>query len=172
MDLMHAIKPLSAIFYILDLFPGTRLYTASMERLKLSDDIWLERVEDILYFEKDPLLNREMILDFGKRLREDFYRHLPAFVDCLELIQDPAFNRLHADFYSRLAMTFSHGDYARLESINAPRAIAENLYKKALQYHADHRAFLGLGMLFQQQRKFDDANNHCKPGFSGIPRQL
>ena len=38
-----------------------------MERLGLTDDIWLERVEDILYFENDPLLTREMILEFGSR---------------------------------------------------------------------------------------------------------
>jgi len=169
MDLMLATKPLSAIFYILDLFPGTRLYTDLMERLKFSDDIWLERVEDILYFEKDPLLTREMILDFGKRLRGGFYQHLPEFVDHLELIQDPAFNRLHADFYSRLAMTFSHGDYARLKAIKAPRAIAEKLYKKALQYHTDHRAFLGLGMLFQQQRKIEDAINIVEQGLAQFP---
>ena len=169
MDLMHAIKPLSAIFYILDLFPGTQLYAEFMERLNLTDDIWLERVEDILYFEKDPLLTQEMILDFGKQLREDFYRHLPEFVDHLELIQDPGFNRLHADFYSRLAMTFSHGDYAHLEAIKSPQTIAEKLYKKALQYHTDHRAFLGLGMLFQQQRKIEDAKNIVEQGLSEFP---
>ncbi len=169
MDLIHAIKPLSAIFYILDLFPGTQLYTEFMERLGLTDDIWLERVEDILYFEKDPLLTREMVLDFGKQLREDFYQHLPEFVDQVKLIQDPAFNCLHADFYSRLAMTFSHGDYTHPETINSPQTIAEKLYKKALQYHEDHRAFLGLGMLFQQQRKFEDAKNIVDQGLAEFP---
>ena len=169
MDLIHAIKPLSAIFYILDLFPGTQLYAEFMERLGLTDDIWLERAEDILYFEKDPLLTREMVLAFGKQLREDFYQHLPEFVDHVELIQDPAFDRLHADFYSRLAMTFSHGDYAHLETINSPQTIAEKLHKKALQYHKDHRAFLGLGMLFQERRKIEDAKNIVDQGLAEFP---
>ncbi|MEK6195141.1 MAG: B12-binding domain-containing radical SAM protein [Deltaproteobacteria bacterium] len=169
MDLIHAIKPLSAIFYILDLFPGTQLYAEFMERLGLTDDIWLERVEDILYFEKDPLLTREMVLAFGKQLREDFYQHLPEFVDHVELIQDPAFDRLHADFYSRLAMTFSHGDYAHLETINSPQTIAEKLHKKALQFHKDHRAFLGLGMLFQEQRNLEDAKNIVDRGLAEFP---
>ena len=96
-DLIHTIKPLSAIFYILDLFPGTRLTIEFIERLGLTDDIWLERVEDILYFEKDPLLTREMILAFGKKLRENFYQHLPAFVDHLQLFIDHAEQRMHDD---------------------------------------------------------------------------
>lgn len=169
MVLVHALKPLSTIFYILDLFPGTQLYIELMERLGLTDDIWLERVEDILYFEKDPLLTREMILSWGKHLRKDFYRHLPAFVDNLELIQDPGFNRLHADFYSRLAMTFSHGDYARPEAIDGPLSTAEALYKKALQYHVDHRAFMGLGMLYQHQHKIEDSKKIIEQGLAEFP---
>ena len=172
LDLIHAIKPLGAIFYILDLFPGTRLYKDLVEHRVLTDDIWLERVEDMLYFEKDPLLTREMILAFGKRLRDDFYRHLPAFVEQMALVQDPAFKSLHADFYSRLAMTFSHGDYARIPARKNPYAIAVKLYKNALRYHPDHRAFLGLGMLYQRQRSLKDAKTIVEQGLSAFPHSF
>ena len=172
MDLMHTIKPLSAIFYILDLFPGTRMTIDLMERLGLSDDIWLERAEDILYFEKDPNLTRGMILDWGKHLRQDFLQHLSEYVNDLQLIEEPVFNRLHADFCSRLALTFSHGEYARNKYIKTPQAIAKELFKKALQYHADHRAFLGLGMLYQQQRKFEDAKTIVKQGLAKFPESF
>ena len=122
--------------------------------MQVDDDIWLERVEDILYFENDPELSKELVLSFGRRLRSDFYRHLPEFADSINLVQDKSLDHLHADFLSRLAMTFSHGDYAAIDAIPEPRAVAERLYKRALEYHPDHRAFLGLGMLFQKQRKF------------------
>ncbi len=168
-DLIRTIKPLGVIFYILDLFPGTRLYTEFKKRLNITDDIWLERVEDILYFENDPDLTREMILDFGHRLRTDFYRHLPDFVDDVDLIPDSSFDRLHADFCSRLAMTFSHGDYSRIADINNPRAVAEKLYRKALGYHPDHRAYLGLGMLYQQQHRTGDSQTIVQQGLAEFP---
>ena len=66
-------------------------------------------------------------------------------------------------------MTFGHGDYARMEAIKTPQAIAEKLYKKALQCHEDHRAFLGLGMLFQQQRKIGDAIKIVEKGLALFP---
>ena len=55
-DLIHEIKPLSTIFYILDIFPGTVLYKDFRRRIKVSDDIWLKKIEDIMYFESDPQL--------------------------------------------------------------------------------------------------------------------
>jgi len=168
-DLIHNIKPLGVVFYVLDIFPGTRLYADFKKRMKVTDDIWLERVEDILYFESDPDLTRKMILDFGNRLRTDFYQHLPEFVHHVNLVQDKAFNRLHADFCSRLAMTFSHGDYADISAIKKPETVAERLYQKALGYHPDHRAYLGLGMLYQKQRKFKNALQVLKKGLSQFP---
>ena len=171
-DLIRTIKPLTAIFYILDLFPGTRLTIDLMKRLGLTDDIWLKRVEDILYYEKDPNLTREMILSWGKHLRESFYVHLPEFVNKLKLIEGPGFDRLHADFYSRLAMTFSHGDYARPDIVDTPLPIAEELYKKALQFHMDHRAFLGLGMLYQQQREFQQSKIIVGQGLEAFPESF
>jgi anaerobic magnesium-protoporphyrin IX monomethyl ester cyclase len=78
-DLMQAIQPLGCVFYILDLFPGTALYEDFKRRSHATDDIWLERVEDILYFETDPELSGERILEYGRVLRESFYRSLPGF---------------------------------------------------------------------------------------------
>ena len=37
-DLICEIKPLSVIFYILDIFPGTRLYSEFKEKFNVTDD--------------------------------------------------------------------------------------------------------------------------------------
>jgi len=63
---MLDIKPLGAVFYILDLFPGTALYEDFKRRCNVTDDTWLERVEDIMYFETDPNLSMDLILEFGR----------------------------------------------------------------------------------------------------------
>ena len=63
-DLIGRIKPLSTVFYILDIFPGTRLYEDFKHRLKHTEDVWLKRIEDIMYFETDPDLTPELILAF------------------------------------------------------------------------------------------------------------
>ena len=169
MDLVHEIEPLSVIFYILTIFPGTALYADYKNKHQVTDDIWLERREDILYFETDPDLTQEMVLDFGRRLRSDFYEHLPGFVESLRLIEDKAMDRLHADFYSRLAMTFSHGDYAGTEAIKSKAAIAESLYRRALDYTPDHRAFLGLAIADQQRKDFNGSIRMLKQGLSYFP---
>ena len=142
MDLIHEIKPLSIIFYILDIFPGTALYSDLKKRAKVTDDIWLNRIEDIMYLETDPNLSQELILAFGNTLRTDYYESLPDFVNGIELIDKEEFYEMHADFLSRLAMTFAHGDYATIEGIKEKENIAERLYKKALSYHPDYRAYL------------------------------
>lgn len=153
-QLMRHIKPLGAIFYILDMFPGTKLYEDFKKREKVSDDIWLNRVEDIMYFESDPALSREAILEFGKLLRNEFYKNLPGFIEDIELIGDKTFDRFHADFYSRLGMTFTHGDYATIDAIADKEILAETLFVKALSYFPNIRAYLGLGILYQKQKSF------------------
>ena len=87
-DLMNEIKPLSAIFYILDIFRGTELYEDYKKRENMSDGIWLNRVEDIMYFETDPALHSELIVAFGKMLRTCFYSNLPEYVKDIELIDE------------------------------------------------------------------------------------
>jgi radical SAM superfamily enzyme YgiQ (UPF0313 family) len=168
-ELMLEIQPLAAVFYILDLFPGTALYEDFKRRSGQSDDIWLERVEDIMYFETDPALSAERILAFGRRLREAFYNNLPGFVDALDPVDRRDFDPLHADFFSRLAMTFDQGDYARVEDIpNKPR-LAEALYRRALAYHPDARAYLGLGILNQKAGRHTEAADLLTTGLGHFP---
>jgi tetratricopeptide (TPR) repeat protein len=168
-DLMQAIRPLGAVFYILDLFPGTALYADMQRRMKVTDDIWLQRVEDIMYFETDPALSAEQVLEFGRMLREAFYAGLPGFVQALSPIDDPEFRPLHADFFSRLAMTFDQGDYARVAAIPDKPALAETLYRRALGYHPDARAYLGLGILYQKAGRHQDSADVLTSGLSHFP---
>ncbi|MCK4817878.1 radical SAM protein, partial [bacterium] len=168
-DLIHEIKPLSIIFYILDVFPGTALYADFKKKSKVSDDIWLERVEDIMYFESDPHLSQDLILDFGKKLRTDYYENLRYFADSIELTGKKEFNQMNSDFLSRLGMTFSHGDYAKIEEIKEKEEIAESLYKRSLDYHPDHRAYLGLGIIRQKSRAFKESIEILSEGIQYFP---
>ena len=156
-DLMLRIKPLSAIFYILVLFPGTFLYQRALDKSWINDGIWDENLEDLPWFELDPNLDFERVKSFGDTLRTSFFNNLEQFVSNIDLRDDPSLYRFHSDFLSRLAMTFSHGDYAQNPSVSNTAKIALNLYQKALDYHPDFRAYLGLGMLYMKQKQFKDA---------------
>ena len=169
-DLIRRIKPLSVVFYILDLFPGTALYDFYKRVAGVTDDIWLERVEDILYFETDPKLDREQVLSFGRELRQSFYEGLPEAVAALELEDREEFYLLHAEFLSRLAMTFDHGDYAGIEAIPNKTSIAANLYRRALGYHPDQRAYLGLGIIIQKEGRFEDSLAVLEAGVRHYPQ--
>ena len=116
--------------------------------------IWLDRLEDIMYFQTDPELTAEDVLSFGKTLRSAFYENLPEFVEDIPLVPEDAFRELHADFLSRIAMTFSHGDYAAVDAIQNKDVIAERLYRRSLDFSGNHRAYLGLGMIYQARREF------------------
>lgn len=168
-ELMRRIKPLGAIFYILDLFPGTALYEVYRRLSGVTDDIWLERIEDLLYFETDPRLNRSQVLSFGRMLRAAFYENLPEFAQSLDLVDRKDLYPLHADFLSRLAMTFDQGDYAAVEAIaNKPR-LAEFLYRRALTFHPEPRAFLGLGILLQKAGRHDSARDILQEAVHHFP---
>jgi len=168
-DLLNEIKPLNAIFYILDIFPGTQLYEDYKKSSNATDDIWLNRVEDIMYFETDPELSPELILAFGKKLRTGFYGNLPAYIDAIELIDEKELYPQHSDFFSRLAMTFDHGDYARIEDIPDNAKIAESLYYKALDYFPNQRAFLGLGILMQKNKDYGTSSELLLRGLEHFP---
>jgi tetratricopeptide (TPR) repeat protein len=168
-ELIKRIKPLGVIFYILDLFPGTALYDEFQQKFHLNDDIWLNRIEDILYFENDPELSREMILEFGEKLRTGFYKNLHRFANDISLVDRKELTEKHADFYSRLAMTFSHGDYAGIDAVENKEETAEKLYRKSLDYAPNHRAFLGLGILKQKNEKFRDAAEILTKGLEYFP---
>ncbi len=167
--LINEIKPLSCLFYILDIFPGTELYERIKDGLKLDEDIWLNKIEGIMYWELDPRLDENFILEAGKRLRTEFYRRLPEFVDSISLKEEKGLYKRHADFCSRLAMTFTHGDYSGIEEIPDKDKIAEKLYKMALGYSPDLRAYLGLGILFQKKGKFEDSIRVLKEGIKYFP---
>jgi len=168
-DLIHEIKPLSTIFYILDIFPGTALYEDFKRRTMLNDDIWLKRIEDIMYFETDPRLSKDMILDFGQKLRSDYYSHLPEFADAVQLIDQKDLYENHADFLSRLAMTFSHGDYASIEAIPGKDNVAQRLYERSMSYYPNQRAYLGLGIIKQKQRKYEESVQILSEGVKHFP---
>jgi len=168
-DLINEIKPLSAIFYILDLFPGTALYEEFQRKTKTSDDIWLDRIEDIMYFETDPRLSPDMILAFGQKLRADYYSHLPKFADEIHLVDQKDLYESHADFLSRLAMTFTHGEYASIETIPEKEEVAQQLYEKSLSYIPNQRAYLGLGIIRQKQGKHDESVRILSEGAMHFP---
>jgi anaerobic magnesium-protoporphyrin IX monomethyl ester cyclase len=157
------------IFYILDIFPGTVLYQDFLQRTGYSDDFWLKRVEDIMFFETDEQLSEDMILAFGRKLRSEYYRNLPGFADEIELIDRQELYESHADFLSRLAMTFSHGDYSAIEAIPQKDELSERLYERALSCFPDHRAYLGLGILRQKQRKYKESIAILSEGTKNFP---
>jgi radical SAM superfamily enzyme YgiQ (UPF0313 family) len=171
-DLINAIKPLSAIFYILDVFPGTALYQDYKKKFKVSDDIWLNRIEDIMYFETDPVLSRDLILAFGQKLRTSFYEKLPEFVEALRLIDREDLYPQHSDFFSRLAMTFEKGDYAGIDAIPNKEQIAETLYRRSLEYGPNARAYLGLGMIQQKKRDFKESIRILLEGIELFPEDV
>lgn len=168
-ELMDEIRPLSAIFYILDIFPGTKLYADLKKRTGLTDDVWSQRIEDIMYFQVDPELSGETVLEFGKMLRSHYHANLPRYAESIKLVDDPEFYAGHSDFCSKLGMTFSHGDYANIDAIPDKERIAELLYEKALSYHPDHRAHLGLGILRQKAGKYRESAEILAQGAEYFP---
>jgi anaerobic magnesium-protoporphyrin IX monomethyl ester cyclase len=169
LDLIHEIKPLSMIVYILDIFPGTQIYADLQKRSHVTDDVWLNKMEGIMYFETDPNLSDELVLAFGKKLRTDYYENIHKFVEAIRLVDREDLYEMHADFCSRLAMTFSHGDYSKIDVIRDRVEIAEKLCKKALSYHPDHRAYLGLGILKQKGRAYKESIEVLLEGIEYFP---
>jgi len=172
LDLLDTIKPLGAIFYILDIFPGTALYEDFKQRLNATDDIWLNPIEDIMYFETDPALTREMILAFGQKLRSAFCENLPGYVEALRLIDDKDLYPQHSSFYSRLALTFDHGDYSAIDGIKHKDRLVEKLYRQSLNYFPNAEAFLGLGIINQKKGDHREAAAILTEGLSHFPNDV
>lgn len=170
-ELIREIRPIAAIFYILELFPGTALYEEMRERGLVSDDVWKERMESIPYFEMDASMNADRVLEWGRELREGFYRDLSCFVQDLDFEESgQGAAELQADFLSRLAMTFSHGDYSRIHEIPSRERISETLFKKALKLFPDQRSYLGLSILKQKSGDHQGAVALLEEGLSHYPR--
>ncbi len=170
-DLITKIKPLSAIFYMLVIFPGTEFYNQLVEKGLVSDDIWKEKIEDIPWFKFDQNLCFEDVKKFGEKLRTAFFENLDKFALDINLVHNDELYVEHAKFLSRLGMTFSHGEYANNKYVKnwANYTIAEKLFKKALKYNHDLDAYLGLGMLFQQKTQFEKAIFYLEKGLGYFP---
>jgi radical SAM superfamily enzyme YgiQ (UPF0313 family) len=167
--LIEQIKPLSAIFYILDLFPGTALYDDFIKRTGKTDQIWLKRIEDIMYFETDHRLNKKDILKFGEKLRRNFNKKLPEFALSVSLVDIPELHIHHADFLARLGMTFIMGDYASITEIKNHDHVAEELFQRALEWAPCERAFLGLGVIMQQRGNYMESIKLLQQGQQHFP---
>ncbi len=169
-NLMMEIKPLGVIFYILDIFPGTELYSDLKQKQGLTDDIWLNRGEGVMYFETDPTMSDDLILSFGQRLRTAFYENVHSFAQRVSLADRKDLFESHSDFCSRLGMTFSHGDYARIEQVKNKEGTAEELFRKSLEYFPDRRAYLGLGLIKQKSGKIEQSIEVLLEGLKHWPR--
>ena len=168
-DLLMQLQPLGAVFYMLVTFPGTRLYEQAKKTGRVTDAIWHKKIEDLPWFEVDEHLDFNQTRQFGNTLRKAFYDHLPRFAETVRLSEDSSLSPFHADFLSRLGMTFSHGDYSTDDRITDPDGTAKTLFEKALACHPDLRAFLGLGMLFLKRRRLDSAITILEQGLAHFP---
>jgi len=169
-DLMKKIKPLSMVCYILDIYPGTALYEDFKRRTGATDDIWLKRIEDIMYHETDPNLSAEKVRSLGRRLHSAFYKNLPRFIETLELVDKKDLYPYHADFLTRLAMTLRYGEYAENPEIPNKEILVEKLFLRALKYYPDHHAYLGLGIIYQQRRQFEKSITILQEGLRYYPQ--
>jgi radical SAM superfamily enzyme YgiQ (UPF0313 family) len=170
LDLMAQIKPLAAIFYLLALFPGTALYREHCRQSGLDEGYWRRREEDILYYQTDASLDEDRVLAFGKRLREAFWQGLPEYCRAIDLVEDPELAPFHADFLSRLGMTFTHGDYAANDAISGKAPLAEALFRRSLTYFPHQRAYLGLGILLQKAGRHAECRTLLAEAVGRYPR--
>jgi tetratricopeptide (TPR) repeat protein len=102
-------------------------------------------------------------------LRTRYYELIPEIVDAIEIVDNKEFYPLHADFCSRLGMTFDHGDYANNDAILGKERIAEKLYLKALTYHPHPSAYLGLGILNQKKNAYLESIKILSEGIQYFP---
>ncbi len=165
-DLIKTIKPLGAIFYLLVIYPGTHLYQHAVRKHGISDDLWNQKIEDLPWLEVEDDLDFPMVKAFGDRLRSEFYTNLDTFSRRIHLVDIKELYPWHADFLSRLAMTFSHGEYANDSRVKNQTETARQLYLKALSYAPDERAFLGFAMLHQRQKHFDKSISILEQGLT------
>ena len=87
----------------------------------------------------------------------------------IELVDKKEFYPLHSDFCSRLGMTFDHGDYSGIDAIKNKDKIAARLYQKALQYHLNARAYLGLGIFNQKKQAYATSVEILSQGLEYFP---
>jgi len=173
-ELIKQIAPLAMVSYLLVLFPGTALYRNNKHLIAdifsqgEEKSIWDQKVEDIPWFTLDQNLNFEEVRGFGEALRNAFYSGVQNFALSVRLVDNEELYPYHADFLSRLAMTFSHGDYALNPKMQHQEITARTLYERSLSYAPDSRAYLGLAMLLQKQKDFEGAISIIKEAFEKL----
>jgi radical SAM superfamily enzyme YgiQ (UPF0313 family) len=169
-DLMIRLGPLSTVFYMLVTFPGTALYNRAVQKGWTQDNVWQKDIEDLPWWELDPDMDFSRVKGWGARLRQAFFDHLEDFINRIPLDPDDASAPLHADFLSRLAMTFSHGEYAQDARVKNADQMAVNLFDKALGIHPCARAYQGLAMICQKHKNFTRAIAILSKGLSNFPK--
>jgi len=168
-DLMMQLKPLGTVFYLLVVFPGTHLYDHARQKGLVTDKVWQQPIEDLPWFELDETLDFPRVKAFGDKLRQAFFENLSHFAYEIDLVEEKALTPFHADFLSRLAMTFSHGEYAGDTRIKETDKIAEHLFTRALSYSPHPRAFMGIALLLQKQKQFSQAKSRLAQGLAHFP---
>ena len=169
-DLIHQIKPLIVIFYPLALFPGTSMYEDFKRRTQLTDDIWLEKIEDIQYFHTDPLLSQDMVVAFAQKLYSDYHLHISEFIDAIELIDQKDLYESHAHFLSTVAENFGPGGFfSAIPAIPGKEETVRRLYEKALSYFPLQKAYSGLGIITQKQGKYEESVRILSEGMKQYP---
>ncbi|MEW5734678.1 MAG: radical SAM protein [Thermodesulfobacteriota bacterium] len=167
--LMDELRPLSAVFYLLTLFPGTRLYDDWKKRSGETDDIWRGPLEDIPYCRTDPSLPDEAVFAFGDTLRGHFFKNLPSYALSLAPPGDPELAIFHAEFLCRLAMTFAFGDLAENPAVPTKEQTAATLFSRSLRAVPLSDAYLGLGVLLQKCGDRNGGTRVLEEGLSRFP---
>ena len=86
-SLMLSIRPLALISYLLVVFPGTELYRKYKILKQATDDIWLEKIEDIPWIDAEPEITPDLAKEFGKKIREEFNNNLFSFIENIDLVK-------------------------------------------------------------------------------------
>ena len=147
------------------------MYEDFKRRTQLTDDIWLERIEDIPYFRTDPLLSKDIVVAFGQKLYSDYYLHIADFLDAIELIDQKDLYESHAALLlSTVAENFGPGGFfSTIQAIPEKEETARRLYEKALSYFPVQKAYLGLGIIKQKQGKFEESIRILSEGMKQCP---
>ena len=154
MDLMDEINPLDLEFEILRVRPGSALYGEYEKKLAAAADSGLEPIGDVAYFQTDPALSKDFVIEFKEKIQRHFFTRLSKYADAVNMIDKKDLYVYHADFLTRLALKFSTGDLSKMDEVENTGGVAENLFKKAIEYYPNHQAFVGLGSLYQRQKNF------------------
>jgi len=167
---MERVRPLAVLFHVLVAFPGAELWNDAQERTGLTDDHWLEPVEDVMWFEADPDITADDMLRWKGELHAAYARGLPGWARSVadELDPDPDMRPLHADFLSRLGMTFLEGEHADVAGDEGP-ALARELFERSLDMDMDARALLGLGLMAGRAGNLEQAAELFGRGVDAFP---